>query len=177
MLNAHLPTQVSGPTSLPDTPCPQSCLSTMLHAGRCPAHPDTSPVLTPPSALLPMPGHLGPTPAFRRPPGHFRGLTPSLSAHRSNHGAPLLRIRGSAASSRCSSGPWTPTPLSGCPLPPRCPGGRPDPPAAQRSRPGPGVRCGLHRAAFPVHPTCPCPCPSPSTVPGAPDRPHFCLPD
>ena len=48
---------------------------------------------------------------FRSP-----GLTPSLSAHRSNHGAPLLRIIGSATSSRCSSGPWTP--LSGCPLPP-----------------------------------------------------------
>lgn len=66
------------PTRLPDNPCPQSCLSSRLHVGGCPAHARTSQVLTPLSALVPMPGHLGPTPAFRRTPGHFPGLTPSL---------------------------------------------------------------------------------------------------
>lgn len=149
VLNAHLPTQVSGPTSLPDTLCPQSCLSTRLHAGRCPAHRDTSPVLTQSSALVPMPGHLGPTPAFGRTPGHFPGLTPSLSAHRSNHGALLLRIRGSAASSPCSSGPWTQTPLSGCPLPPVAQ-------VADSSASGPALSAGSWGSVWPPQSGLPC---------------------
>lgn len=134
------------PTHFPDSPCSQSCLSTRLHVGRCPAHARTSPVLTTPSALVPKPGHLGPTPAFRRTPGHSPGLTPSLCTQIQSRRSPAQDER----TSRLFAVLLHPLDPTSIPLPPpsRCPGGRPAPPAAQLSRPGP--------AAFPAQPTGPC---------------------
>lgn len=94
-----------------------------------------------------MPGHPGPTPAFRRTPGHSPGLTPSLCTQIQSRRSPAQDKR----ISRLFAVLLRPLdPDSSIPLPPpsRCPGGRPAPPAAQLSRPGP--------AAFPAQPTCPC---------------------